>query len=83
MSNESGRTPFADADYKMATENQKLPIVVKALIGLVILLFVLPILAIAPALLSAIKKGPSVANQLSEWEGNPRLISRLRQPMVQ
>jgi len=53
----------------MASQEQKLTIVVKVLIGLVILLFSLPILAIAPALLSAIKKGPSVANQLSDWVG--------------
>ena len=54
----------------MASEEQKLPMVVKVLIGLVILLFVLPILTLAPVLLLAIKKGPSnVANELSEWEG--------------
>ena len=54
----------------MASEEQKLPMVVKVLIGFVILLFVLPILTLAPVLLLAIKKGPSsVANELSEWEG--------------
>ena len=54
----------------MASEEQKLPMVVKVLIGLVILLFLLPILTIGPVLLLEIKKGPSdVANELSEWEG--------------
>ena len=54
----------------MDREEQKLPIVVKFLIGIVILLFVLPILAIAPVVLLAIKNGPSnIANELSEWEG--------------
>ena len=35
----------------MASEEQKLPMVVKVLIGLVILLFLLPILTIGPVLL--------------------------------
>jgi peroxiredoxin len=56
----------------MASEEQKLPMVVKVLIGLVILLFGLSILPVAPALLVALKKGPiSVANELSAWEGRP------------
>jgi peroxiredoxin len=54
----------------MASQEQKLPIVVKVLIGLVVLLFSLPILAIAPALLRSINTGKSrVSNRLSEWEG--------------
>lgn len=54
----------------MASKEPKLPMVVKVLIGLVILLFTLPILSIAPVLLLTLKKGPSsVANKLSEWEG--------------
>jgi peroxiredoxin len=54
----------------MASEEQKLPVVVKLLIGLVVLLFILPILTLGPALLTAVKNGPSsVANEPSEWEG--------------
>lgn len=54
----------------MADDEQKLPMVVKLLIGFVILLFLLPILAMGPVLLRAMKKGPSsVAMELSEWEG--------------
>lgn len=54
----------------MASEDQKLPMVVKVLIGLVLLLFGLPILTVGPVLFLAIKNGPSnIANELSEWEG--------------
>ena len=54
----------------MDREEQKLPMVVKLLIGFVILLFVLPILTVGPVLFLAIKNGPSnIANELSEWEG--------------
>ena len=54
----------------MPGDEQKLPMVVKLLIGFVILLFVLPILTVGPVLFLAIKNGPSnIANELSEWEG--------------
>ncbi len=54
----------------MTSEEQKLPMVVKVLIGLVILLFGLPILTLAPALLQVLTQGPnSDADELSAWEG--------------
>ena len=54
----------------MTSEEQKLPMVVKVLIGLVILLFGLPILTLAPVLLQVLTQGPkSDADELSAWEG--------------
>lgn len=54
----------------MVNDEPKLPIVVKLLIGLVLLLFGLPILSIVLALIVSMRAGPSSGSkELAGWEG--------------
>lgn len=54
----------------MASNDPKLPVFIKFLIGIVILLFGLPFVVTVPAFINATRKGTtSEANELSTWEG--------------